>query len=198
MGWVNLREVNFLALQTAVFCIGCELISQNNSATCLACGSQALLSLSRVLGGSLRNQQTAHVIADSELDRLVRELIRTVPSPELHTNESASPVSSPSQVSGSHHVRSRSFENPERDTFSDEETQPAEISLQPAINVVKAVERARRLCDEIEFSALALPLPCAREMRSSVEREPVALHRTLVFACKPIPVFPQNVFEPAR
>ena len=98
MGWVNLREVNFLALQTAVFCIGCELISQNNSATCLACGSQALLSLSRVLGGSLRNQQTAHVIADSELDRLVRELIRTVPSPELHTNESASPVSSPSQV----------------------------------------------------------------------------------------------------
>ncbi len=122
MGWVNLREVNFLALQTAVFCIGCELISQNNSATCLACGSQALLSLSRVLGGSLRNQQTAHMIADSELDRLVRELIRTVPSPELHTNESASPVSSPSQVSGSHHVRSRSFENSERDTFSDEET----------------------------------------------------------------------------
>ena len=143
MGWVNLREVNFLALQTAVFCIGCELISQNNSATCLACGSQALLSLSRVLGGSLRNQQTAHVIADSELDRLVRELIRTMPSPELHTNESASPVSSPSQVSGSHHVRSRSFENPERDTFSDEETQPAEISLQPAINVI--AERAQTL-----------------------------------------------------
>jgi len=143
MGWVNLREVNFLALQTAVFCIGCELISQNNSATCLACGSQALLSLSRVLGGSLRNQQTAHVIADSELDRLVRELIRTVPSPELHTNESASPVSSPSQVSGSHHVRSRSFENSERDTFSDEETQPAEISLQPAINVI--AERAQTL-----------------------------------------------------
>ena len=126
-----------------VFCIGCELISQNNSATCLACGSQALLSLSRVLGGSLRNQQTAHMIADSELDRLVRELIRTVPSPELHTNESASSVSSPSQVSGSHHVRCCSFENPERDTFSDEETQPAEISLQPAINVI--AERAQTL-----------------------------------------------------
>ncbi len=102
-----------------------------------------MLSLSRVLGGSLRNQQTAHMIADSELDRLVRELIRTVPSPELHTNESASPVSSPSQVSGSHHVRSRSFENSERDTFSDEETQPAEISLQPAINVI--AERAQTL-----------------------------------------------------
>jgi len=143
MGWVNLREVNFLALQTAVFCVGCELISKNGSSTCLACGSQALLSLSRVLGGSLRNQQTAHVIADSELDRLVRELIRTVPSPELHTNVPGSSVSSYSHVSGSHHVRSRFFENPERDTFSDGEIQSAEIGLQPSINVI--AERAQTL-----------------------------------------------------
>ena len=136
MGWVNLREVNFLALQTAVFCVGCELISKNGSSTCLACGSQALLSLSRVLGGSLRNQQTAHVIADSEL-------IRTVPSPELHTNEPGSSVSSHSHVSGSHHVRSRFFENPERDSFSDGEIHSAEIGLQPSINVI--AERAQTL-----------------------------------------------------
>ena len=143
MGWVNLREVNFLALQTAVFCVGCELISKNGSSTCLACGSQALLSLSRVLGGSLRNQQTAHVIADSELDRLVRELIRTVPSPELHTKLSGSSVSSHSHVSGSHHVRSRFFENPEPDAFSDGEIHSAEIGLQPSINVI--AERAQTL-----------------------------------------------------
>jgi len=143
MGWVNLREVNFLALQTAVFCVGCELISQNNSSNCLACGSQALLSLSRVLGGSLRNQPTAHVIADSELDRLVRELIRTVPPPELHDSESVSPASSPTRVSGRHHVRSRIFEKAERDTFSDGEIHPAEIGLQPAINVI--AERAQAL-----------------------------------------------------
>jgi len=141
MGWVNLREVNFLGLQTAVFCVGCELISKNGSSTCLACGSQALLSLSRVLGGSLRNQQTAHVIADSELDRLVRELIRTVPSPELHTNAPGSSVSS--HVSGSHHVRARFFENPERDTFSDGEIHSAENGLQPSINVI--AERAQTL-----------------------------------------------------
>ena len=143
MGWVNLREVNFLALQTAVFCVGCELISKNGSSTCLACGSQALLSLSRVLGGSLRNQQTAHVIADSELDRLVRELIRTVPSPELPSNEPGSSVSSHSHVSGSQHVRSRFFEIPERDTFSDGEIHSAEIGLQPSINVI--TERAQTL-----------------------------------------------------
>ena len=37
-----------------------------------------MLSLSRVLGGSLRGQQTAHLIADGELDRLVRSLLYTV------------------------------------------------------------------------------------------------------------------------
>jgi putative methionine-R-sulfoxide reductase with GAF domain len=39
--------------------------------------------LSRVLGGSLRQQQTAHLITDSELDCLVRDLLRTVPDPQV-------------------------------------------------------------------------------------------------------------------
>jgi GAF domain-containing protein len=66
-------------LQAAVFCVQCELLSENNTPQCLACGSGAVLSLSRVLGGSLRGQQTAHLIADAELDRLVRSLLYTVP-----------------------------------------------------------------------------------------------------------------------
>ena len=81
MNWVKARDAHFLGLQTAVFCVACELISENNTPHCLACGSQALIGLSRVLGGSLRGQQTAHLIADAELDRLVRELLRTVPLP---------------------------------------------------------------------------------------------------------------------
>jgi GAF domain-containing protein len=72
-------DANFLALQAAVFCVQCELLSANNTPRCLACGSSAVLSLSRVLGGSLRGQQTAHLIADAELDRLVRSLLYTVP-----------------------------------------------------------------------------------------------------------------------
>jgi putative methionine-R-sulfoxide reductase with GAF domain len=59
--------------------VQCELLSENNTPRCLACGSVAVLSLSRVLGGSLRGQQTAHLIADAELDRLVRSLLYTVP-----------------------------------------------------------------------------------------------------------------------
>jgi GAF domain-containing protein len=72
-------DVNFLCMQSAIFCVQCELISENNTPHCLACGSSAVLSLSRLLGGSLRGQQTAHLIADAELDRLVRSLLYTVP-----------------------------------------------------------------------------------------------------------------------
>src|SRR5580704_3602172 len=72
-------DVNFVSLQSAIFCVQCELLSENNTPRCLACGSGAVLSLSRVLGGSLRGQQTVHLIADAELDRLVRSLLYTVP-----------------------------------------------------------------------------------------------------------------------
>jgi GAF domain-containing protein len=75
-------DVNFVSLQSAVFCVQCELLSENNTPKCLACGSLAVLSLSRVLGGSLQGQQTAHLIADAELDRLVRSLLYTVPQIE--------------------------------------------------------------------------------------------------------------------
>lgn len=75
------QDINFVPLQSASFCVQCELISGNSRPYCLACGSQALLSLSRVLGGSLGQQQTAHLITDAELDNLVRDLLRSVPDP---------------------------------------------------------------------------------------------------------------------
>jgi len=76
------KDVNFVPLQSATFCIQCELISSNSKPYCLACGSHALLGLSRVLGGSLSHQQTAHLITDNELHNLVRDLLRTVPHPD--------------------------------------------------------------------------------------------------------------------
>src|SRR5271155_2155970 len=77
------KDVNFVPLPSAAFCIQCELISTNSRPYCLACGNTTLLSLSRVLGGSLRHQQTAHLITDSELDSLVRDLLRTGPEPQF-------------------------------------------------------------------------------------------------------------------
>ncbi len=109
------RDVSFVSLQSAVFCVQCELICENSTRFCLACGSQALLSLSRALGGSLRDQQTAHLIADAELDRLVRELLHTVPSPQPVSQsmfadrrilrEGPDPSSPIASLSGRHHLR---------------------------------------------------------------------------------------------
>src|SRR5437899_3642440 len=75
-------QIHFLSLQTAIFCVQCELLSANNTPCCLACGSKAVLSLSRLFGGSLRAQPAARLIEDDELNRLVRELYRTLPPTE--------------------------------------------------------------------------------------------------------------------
>ena len=77
------KDTHFVPLQSATFCVQCELISSNSRTYCIACGSRSLLSLSRVLGGSLLQQQTAHLITDVELDNLVRDLLRTVPDPQV-------------------------------------------------------------------------------------------------------------------
>jgi putative methionine-R-sulfoxide reductase with GAF domain len=81
------KDVSFVPLQSATFCVQCELISTGSTPYCLACGNNSLLSLSRVLGGSLRHQQTAHLITDSELYSLVRDLLSTVPDPRILNKE---------------------------------------------------------------------------------------------------------------
>ena len=77
--WAPRADLNFLSLQRAVFCIECELIHENNTPTCHACGSQAVLSLSRVMGGSLLHEPRATLLQDSAMDDLVRDLLSTVP-----------------------------------------------------------------------------------------------------------------------
>jgi len=49
-----LEELNFVKLETALLCVNCELVvSETRSGNCPVCGSGAVLSLSRLLGGSL-------------------------------------------------------------------------------------------------------------------------------------------------
>src|SRR3974377_434636 len=91
------KDINFVSLQSATFCVQCEVISTNSRSYCVACGSQALIGLSRLLGGSLRNQQTAHLITDSELNNLVRDLLRTVPVPDTFANQDHSRMPSLAQ-----------------------------------------------------------------------------------------------------
>ena len=135
MGFVKASEINFLSLQTAVFCVSCELISENNTPCCLFCGSQAVLSLSRILGGSLKGQPTAHLIQDAELDRLVRDLLRTVPAA---VGENRAPASFGALAPSRHHAR-----NGGHGSGSPVQFEPDEIDLEPAIHVI--AERAQSL-----------------------------------------------------
>ena len=137
------QDIHFLDLPTAVFCVQCELISKNNTPNCLACGSQAVLSLSRLLGGSLRGQQTAHLIADAELDRLVRDLLHTVP---VSAADNHVPVSFASLAPSRSHARSAITARAHsmvRPCSFEETIQPEEIDLEPAISVI--AERAQSL-----------------------------------------------------
>jgi putative methionine-R-sulfoxide reductase with GAF domain len=134
------QDISFISLPTAVFCVECELISKNNTPYCMACGSRALLSLSRLLGGSLRGQQRAHLIEDVELDRLVRELLGTVP-----TSENRIPASFATLAPSRSHARAMDSARQRVGHVLDREPdlRPDEIELEPAINVI--AERAQAL-----------------------------------------------------
>ena len=144
------KDVNFVPLQSATFCIQCELISTNSRPYCLACGNTSLLSLSRVLGGSLRNQQTAHLITDTELDSLVRDLLRTVPDPFVNREVSSTAdyqTRAPSTVLRSQ-LRVANAAHPVsgfRAVHAGEEVDihAAELDLEPAISAI--TERAQHL-----------------------------------------------------
>jgi GAF domain-containing protein len=139
MGYVSLRDINFISLQSAVFCTQCELISENCTATCLACGSQALLNLSRVLGGSLLGQQNAHLLSDFELDRLVRELLLTVPEPKVENENQRISAAFAAQAPSRHHARAMQV----RTTFMPAEFELASVRIEPAVHVI--AERALAL-----------------------------------------------------
>lgn len=123
------HQIHFLSLQTAIFCVQCELISANNTPSCLACGSKAVLGLSRLLGGSLRGQPSAHLIEDDELNRIVRELLHTVPGAEFAEKSCR-------HLPARHHARSA----PEGEAHY---TPLPKIDLEPAIGVI--TERAQVL-----------------------------------------------------
>jgi putative methionine-R-sulfoxide reductase with GAF domain len=140
------KHLDFVPLQSAAFCVQCELISSNSTPYCLACGNSSLLSLSRVLGGSLRQQQTAHLITDSELDSLVRDLLRTVPDPQVlnvadhHARVPAAALRNQLRVANAGHPVS-GF----RAVHAGEEIHihTAELNLEPAISAI--TERAQHL-----------------------------------------------------
>jgi len=58
-------QLNSLPLLEAVLCADCEIISNSAGDRCEICGSPSLLSLGRVLGGSVEGPRAAMVQSDA-------------------------------------------------------------------------------------------------------------------------------------
>jgi hypothetical protein len=56
----NHKDAGVLPLWNAVFCLDCEVISRSRGDECAACKSHSLVSLARVLGGSLLAHRAQH------------------------------------------------------------------------------------------------------------------------------------------
>lgn len=62
---------NLVCLRRAVLCANCEVISEGKNGQCAGCGSQALLSLSKLLGGSVGAEMPCPTLSES--DRVASE-----------------------------------------------------------------------------------------------------------------------------
>lgn len=60
-------NANLICLRKAVLCANCDVISDGANGHCVACGSQALLSLSRLLGGVIDGNMALPLGMSSDL-----------------------------------------------------------------------------------------------------------------------------------
>jgi hypothetical protein len=62
-------ELSSVSLLEAVLCADCEIISNSVGDRCEICGSRSLLSLGRLLGGSIEGQRAVLVQVDLQTPR---------------------------------------------------------------------------------------------------------------------------------
>ncbi len=66
------QEMSVVPLQNAVFCVNCESISNSPHDVCEVCGSRSLVSLFRVLGGTLRGKNEPPELIKYNLELSIR------------------------------------------------------------------------------------------------------------------------------
>ena len=72
------RVLNAVALQNAVLCAACDVVSDSPSDTCLVCGSRSLFNIARMFGGNLPKER-ASLIASEVLETTQREIVLSFP-----------------------------------------------------------------------------------------------------------------------
>jgi len=67
--------VNAVALQSAVLCAECDVVSDSPQDVCLVCGSRSLFNISRIFGGSLPSNRATLIRASlAEVEKPERVL----------------------------------------------------------------------------------------------------------------------------
>lgn len=59
------RCLNAVALQNAVLCAECEVVSDSPHDRCLVCGSPSLFNIARLFGGNLPNDRATMIASDT-------------------------------------------------------------------------------------------------------------------------------------
>jgi hypothetical protein len=76
--------LNTISLLNAVLCADCEVISDSDGEVCAVCGSRSLLSLGRVLGGSIGDERAVLLPAgETELRNMFTLLVNREASTTL-------------------------------------------------------------------------------------------------------------------
>ena len=71
------RSLNAVALQHAVLCADCDVVSDSPHDRCLVCGSRSLFNIAHVFGGNLAQNRAA--LIPTEKAELQREIVLSFP-----------------------------------------------------------------------------------------------------------------------
>jgi len=69
------QVLNAVALQNAVLCAECDVVSDSPHDQCMVCGSRSLFNIARMLGGNLPRERAA--LIPSQVDSEKTELVLT-------------------------------------------------------------------------------------------------------------------------
>ena len=74
------RVLNAVALQNAVLCAECDVVSDSPHDHCLVCGSRSLFNIARIVGGNLPKER-ASLIAEEAVEITSRDVVLTFARP---------------------------------------------------------------------------------------------------------------------
>lgn len=71
-------NLDAVRLRDAVLCIDCECITASVRGQCTVCAGRSLMSLARLLGGTIEGEETAKILAMApDMENVIRELVES-------------------------------------------------------------------------------------------------------------------------